>query len=155
MTTTNIGQHLYAARIRREYESISYYRKNYADIPISKSYYRDIDSGRKPIMLGTAEMLCQVLKLEKTEFFFQLLRDLLPPDAADSLLKPISNTSFQSSPERDVTSYFLTVVFSSKTSPSAAANAGRTMKPQMFSWKEYSLGADAAKAKKRLLKNAK
>jgi len=99
VTTTNIGQYLYATRIRRDYESISDYLKNYADIPISESYYRDIESGRKLIRLDTAEMLCQALKLEKTEFFFQLLRDLLPTDVADSLLKPIPNTAFQSPSE--------------------------------------------------------
>jgi hypothetical protein len=95
MSKTNLGQFLYSERIRRGYESISEYLKNYTNIPISEPYYRDIESGRKKIKADKAETLCKALKLNKKEFYYHLLCNVLPSDILKDLLKPIASTTFK------------------------------------------------------------
>src|SRR3989338_6874105 len=99
MPKTNLGQFLYSERIRRQYESISDYLKDYTNIPISEPYYRDIETGRKKIKVDKAETLCKALKLNKREFYYHLLGDVLPADIMKELLKPIVNTTFKTPSE--------------------------------------------------------
>lgn len=99
VSKTNLGRFLYSERIRRGYESTSEYLKNYANIPISESYYRDIESGRKTIKVDKAETLCKALKLDKREFYYHILSNILPSDVLKEILKPIDNTSFESPSE--------------------------------------------------------
>ncbi len=95
MAKTNLGQYLYSERIRRGYNLISEYLKNYTNIPISEPYYRDIENGRKIIKVDKAETLCRALKLNKKEFYFHLLSDVLPSDVVKELLKPVTGTTFK------------------------------------------------------------
>jgi hypothetical protein len=96
MSTTNLGQFLYSTRVKRGYDSISEYLRNYTDMPISDSYYRDLETGRKIVRLDTAETLCQSLKINKKDFFYHLLLDILPTDVAEDLLKQIPDETFKS-----------------------------------------------------------
>lgn len=99
MSKTNLGQFLYSERVRRGYESISEYLKNYTNIPISEPYYRDIETGRKKIKIEKAETLCKALKLNKKEFYYHLLGDALPVDVLKDLLKPVATTTFKAASE--------------------------------------------------------
>lgn len=99
MSKTNLGLFLYSVRIRRGYEGIGEYLKNYENFPISETYYRDIETGRKIIKIDTAEKLCNALKLEQKEFYYHLIKDVLPIDIFKDLLKPVETTSFNAASE--------------------------------------------------------
>ena len=91
----NLGQFLYSERIRRNGDNITKYLVGYK-IGISESYYRDIENGRKAIRLETAKDLCASLKLDPNEFFFFLLKDVLPDDVFSHLIKPSQKSVFES-----------------------------------------------------------
>jgi DNA-binding XRE family transcriptional regulator len=73
--------------MRRKSESISEYISKF-NLSISESYYRDIETGRKVARIDTALALCEALELNKNDLFFYLLKDILPNDVFDSLIKP-------------------------------------------------------------------
>lgn len=95
MSNTNLGQFLYSERIRRGCDSITDYLKNYTNIPISEPYYRDIENGRKKIKVDKADKLCSALMLNKKEFYYHLLSDVLPSDVLKELIKPVAATTFR------------------------------------------------------------
>jgi hypothetical protein len=94
MSKTNLGLYLYSVRVRRGYEGITDYLKKYTKLPISETYYRDIESGRKKIKIETAEKLCNSLKLDQQEFYYHFIKDVLPPDVFKKLLKHVETTTF-------------------------------------------------------------
>lgn len=95
MLRTNLGGYLYSERIRRKQENISAYISDY-HLNISESYYRDLETGRKIARIETAKELCQALELDTTEFFFHLLKDVLPESVFETLIKPSQKAIFTS-----------------------------------------------------------
>lgn len=69
MIQTNLSKYLTSERIRRGYISVSDYLREYDRIPISESYYRDLEAGRKVIRIDHAEPLCEALQLNKQHFY--------------------------------------------------------------------------------------
>ncbi|HEX8492920.1 MAG TPA: hypothetical protein VF658_08780 [Pyrinomonadaceae bacterium] len=96
---TNLGRYLYSIRIQRGFANISDYLRKY-ELPISDVYYRDVESGAKIVSLETADRLCHALHTDRHVFYFHLMRDLLPADIVEKLIKPIADDTFSSLEER-------------------------------------------------------
>lgn len=91
---TNLGKYLYSQRILRKYENISDYLTVYP-LRISESYYRDLEAGRKTVRIETAIEICNALKLEPQEFFYYLLKDILPIEVFETIIKPTQKGVFE------------------------------------------------------------
>lgn len=98
MTRTSLGRFLYSERIRRQAENITRYVTE-RQLPISESYYRDIETGRKLLRVESALKLCEALDLDKKSFFFYLLKDILPQEVFSSLVKASDVDSFDTAGE--------------------------------------------------------
>lgn len=64
--------------------------RNYL-LPISAVYYREIESGKRKIALESASQLCEALQIDYADFYYYLLKDILPPQvesAFTSLMPP-------------------------------------------------------------------
>lgn len=96
---TSLGRYMYSLRIQRGFANISDYLRKY-ELPISDVYYRDVESGAKIVSLDTADKLCNALQADRRVFYFHLLRDLLPRDIVEKLIKPIADETFSSLEER-------------------------------------------------------
>lgn len=102
MEKTNLGKYLYSERINRKGDNIKEYLANYK-LPISESYYRDIESGRKVIRIDSANELCEALELSIEVFYYYLLKDLLQEDVFDKLVKkPLITDVMYNSPAEGV-----------------------------------------------------
>lgn len=93
------GNFLYSERISKGYDSIKDYLLEHPELPISESYYRDLETGRKIIRLETGEKLLFSLKLDKKPFYYNLLRDILPEEISEEILRPVSSILFNSPSE--------------------------------------------------------
>jgi|GEM_PF-3461632 len=87
VTTTNFGNYLRRLRLSRGFDNVSEYLQKYR-VPITASYYRDIENGRKTLGLETAEVVCRGLEADSHEFFFALLTDLIPGRVMSTLNAP-------------------------------------------------------------------
>ena len=103
MDKTKLGKYLYSMRINRKEENIKEYVLKYK-LPISESYYRDVESGRKMLRLDTAKVLCDSLDLEEEIFFYYFLMDSLPEKVFCKLIKePAINDPMYDSASEGVT----------------------------------------------------
>jgi hypothetical protein len=93
MSKTHLARFLYSERVRRGYPSISDYLRAY-NVPISESYYRDLESGRKVIRIESADALREALNLDARRFYFHLLRDVVPEAVFSKIVQPIPDTTF-------------------------------------------------------------
>ena len=95
MVRTNMGKFLYTERITRGFENINDYLINYK-VKISESYYRDIETGRKIARIETLNELCKSFAFEPKILFFYYLKDILPSDIFEVLIKPVQQKIFDS-----------------------------------------------------------
>lgn len=61
---------------------------------ISEAYYRDLENGRKLPNIKKAGAICDQFDLERSEFFYHLLKDILPKDVFDFLIKPSMRSTY-------------------------------------------------------------
>ncbi len=94
----HLAQYFYSLRIQRGYETVAEYLRFYS-LPISEAYYRALESGTKTgreVGIETALRLCDALDADEEQFFLHLLRDLLPVELFERLVRPIPLRSFKS-----------------------------------------------------------
>lgn len=89
----NFGSYLYSERIRRGVQNLTQYL-NDSQLSISETYYRDLEAGRRLPRIETAKELCDALKLNTDEFFYFLLKDMLPAETFERLIKPSRKAVF-------------------------------------------------------------
>jgi hypothetical protein len=89
----NFGSYLFSERVRRKGSNLAEFLRKY-HLKISETYYRDLETGRKLPHLAKAARLCDDLELDRAEFFFHLLKDMLPHEVFEELIKPTSKTVF-------------------------------------------------------------
>lgn len=89
----NFGSYLFSERVRRKESNLAEFLREY-HLKISETYYRDLETGRKLPHLAKATRLCDDLGLDRAEFFFHLLKDLLPQEVFEGLIKPTAKTVF-------------------------------------------------------------
>lgn len=93
----NLGKLLYQIRISKGHENVSEYLRSFP-MPLSDAYYRDLEAGRKTISIEKAEELSRFLPfplgIGKRELFFNLLKDLLPNDISELVLRPAAAPEF-------------------------------------------------------------
>jgi hypothetical protein len=100
---TDLGNYLRLLRLERGFDNVSDYIRAYAP-PISSSYYRDIENGRRLLSLDSATQVCRSLEADTHTFFYNLLCDALPVEAREFIISPsvqavnesiLSDRSFQ------------------------------------------------------------
>ena len=85
---TGLGNYLRLLRLERGFDNVSDYIRTYTP-PISSSYYRDLENGRRLLSLDSAIQVCQSLEADTHAFFYNLLRDLLPSEAREIIVSPL------------------------------------------------------------------
>ena len=88
MISSKFGDYLESLRKSRNYRSISSYLHDYK-LPISEGYYRKLESNEALPSLDTARALYKALQTDPFVFYRYLLKNILPPHAAE-LLTPIT-----------------------------------------------------------------
>lgn len=76
---TKLGLFLCSVRQSRGYSNINEYLRNYS-LPISDVYYREIESGKRQVAMETASQLCEALQIDYADFYYYLLKDILPQE---------------------------------------------------------------------------
>lgn len=83
-SATNLGKFLLNLRLSRGHDNIKAYVHEYA-LPISSTYYRDLELGKKQVSTETAKTLCDALLADETKFFHCWLKDIIPAKALSML----------------------------------------------------------------------
>lgn len=99
----HFGRYLYSLRTRQGFESIADYiehlKESSGSLPLSENYYRDVEAGRKLPTIEKAYELFRHLPFaesdDKHEFFWQYLKEVLPPDVFNEVVKPRVDTTFE------------------------------------------------------------
>lgn len=81
---SHLGKFLLDLRLSRGHQNIKAYVQEFA-IPISSTYYRDLELGKKQVSTETAKVLCDALQANETEFYRCLLKDIIPEQALNVL----------------------------------------------------------------------
>ncbi len=89
-TPTNLGSYLRKLRLARGFDSVSDYLRRYP-MPITDTYYRDLENGRKTVSIETSEQICTALEADLHSFYYYYLKDFLP-DSITNTLSPPSKT---------------------------------------------------------------
>jgi|GEM_PF-4822143 len=84
VSTTNLGKFLLDLRLSRGHQNIKAYVHEFA-LPISNTYYRDLELGKKQVSAETAKVLCDALRADESQFYHCLLRDVIPAKALSML----------------------------------------------------------------------
>lgn len=93
-----LAEYLKSERIKRGNLSTPKYLEKYPEVPISKGYYNELESGRQMIKFDNAEALCQGLKLNREEFYYYLLKDVLPEDVFNTLIRTVPQSTLVEEP---------------------------------------------------------
>lgn len=88
--TSSLGKFLLNLRLSRGHENIKAYVQEY-NLPISSTYYRDLELGKKQVSTETAKILCDALRADESDFYRSLLQDIIPAKAL-SMLTAVSIT---------------------------------------------------------------
>lgn len=96
---THLGRFLRSLRIERGYTNVTQYLRKYK-LPISDVYYRDLEAGRKMVGLENAGALCSALQADLQTYYFYLLKDLLPEQVIQLLVRPVVDDTFESIDEK-------------------------------------------------------
>jgi hypothetical protein len=97
-----LSRYLYTLRIQSGYESVAEYLRA-KHVAISEPYYRALEAGKKSgkqLTPKTADDLCKALGCDRRQFYLHLMKDILPPDVFELLVKPVSLESFDNLRER-------------------------------------------------------
>ncbi len=82
--STHLGKFLLDLRLARGHQNIKAYVQEYA-LPISSTYYRDLELGKKQVSTETAKTLCDALQADESRFYHCLLQDVIPARALSML----------------------------------------------------------------------
>ncbi len=91
-TPTNLGSYLRKLRLARGFDSVSDYLRRYP-MPITDTYYRDLENGRKTVSIETSEQICTALEADMHSFYYYYLKDFLPESIVDTLSPPAKTLS--------------------------------------------------------------
>lgn len=89
-SSSHLGKFLLNLRLSRGHENIKAYVQEYK-LPISSTYYRDLELGKKQVSTDTAKVLCDALHADESNFYRSLLQDIIPAKAL-SMLTAVSIT---------------------------------------------------------------
>ncbi len=82
--SSHLGKFLLDLRLSRGHQNIKAYVQEYA-LPISSTYYRDLELGKKQVSTDTAKVLCDALQAEESKFYRCFLQDIIPAKALSML----------------------------------------------------------------------
>lgn len=82
--SSHLGKFLLDLRLSRGHHNIKAYVQEYK-VPISSTYYRDLELGKKQVSTETAKILCDALQAEENNFYNSMLRDIIPAKALSML----------------------------------------------------------------------
>lgn len=99
-TTTNLGTYLRTLRLARGFDSVSDYLRRYP-VPITDTYYRDLENGRKTVSIETSEQICTALEADSHSFYYYYLKDFLPENILKTLSPPTKALSELSDKQPD------------------------------------------------------
>lgn len=86
-TPSNLGSYLRQLRLARGFDSVSDYLRRYP-MPITDTYYRDLENRRKTVSIETSEQICSALEADIHSFYYYYLKDFLPENIVATLSPP-------------------------------------------------------------------
>lgn len=81
---SHLGKFLVDLRLARGHQNIKAYVQEFK-LPISSTYYRDLELGKKQVSAETAKILCDALNADESNFYHCLLQDIIPAKAVSML----------------------------------------------------------------------
>lgn len=98
---TNLGTYLRKLRLARGFDSVSDYLRRYP-MPITDTYYRDLENGRKAVSIETSEQICTALEADMHSFYYYYLKDFIPDSIVKTLAEPSKTLGEPAPTEADI-----------------------------------------------------
>jgi transcriptional regulator with XRE-family HTH domain len=86
---TSFGRYLRSLRLSRDFDNINDYVRHYK-VPITASYYRDLEHGRRTLDINSVEQISAALQADLHEFMYYFLEDMIPKAVLEQLNVPPS-----------------------------------------------------------------